>query len=262
MARAPERERLQKVLSRLGLASRREAEEWIRGGRLSVNGRAATLGDRVEEGDQLRLDGRLIRQPRARNELPVLLCHRSPAQPLLPVQGTDESMASSLPRRTGQRFMSISPMPQVDGGLELLTADGELAGRLQRAVRAQTVVFSLRVRGELTAPQREGILTGQLDRGTTLQVLSLVGAGGTGSNRWYQIDTLGASGNDLRQLLERQGVTVSRLLRTRLGSLQLERSLVRGHWRELEADEISALLNPVPPPPAAGAAADNPGSPQ
>jgi len=260
MARAPERERLQKVVSRLGLASRREAEQWIRAGRLSVNGRAAALGDRVEEGDQLRLDGRLIRQPRARGELPVLLCHRSPAQPLLPVPGSSESMAASLPRRTGQRFMSISPMPQVDGGLELLTADGELAGRLQRAVRAQTVVFSLRVRGELTGPQQEGILDGQLDRGTRLQVLELVGAGGTGSNRWYQIDTLGASGNDLRQLLERQGVTVSRLLRIRLGSLQLERALARGHWRELQADEISALLNPAPPLPAEAAATDNPDS--
>jgi 23S rRNA pseudouridine2605 synthase len=258
MARAPERERLQKVLSHLGLASRREAEEWIRAGRLSVNGRTAALGDRVEEGDQLRLDGRLIRQARNRGELPVLLCHRSPAQALLSIPGSSESMAAKLPRRTGQRFMSISPMPQVDGGLELLTADGELAGRLQRAVRAQTVVFSLRVRGELTSPQQEGILAGQLDRGTALQVLGLVGAGGTGSNRWYQIDTLGASGNDLRQLLERQGVSVSRLLRIRLGSLQLERTLARGRWRELLPDEISALLHPAPPPVAAEP--DNPGS--
>lgn len=260
MARAPERERLQKVLSRLGLASRREAEQWIRAGRLSVNGRAAALGDRVEEGDQLRLDGRLIRQPRARSALPVLLCHRSPAQALLSTPGSTESMAAGLPRRTGQRFISVSPMPQVDGGLELLTADGELAGRLQRAVRAQTVVFSLRVRGELSAAQEAGVLAGELDRGTRLKVLGIAGAGGAGSNRWYQIDTLGASGNDLRQLLERQGVSVSRLLRIRLGSLQLERSLARGRWRELLPDEISALLQPVPPAPAAQAATDSPGS--
>ncbi len=260
MARAPEPERLQKVLSRLGLASRREAEQWIRAGRLSVNGRAAALGDRVDEGDQLRLDGRLIRQPRARGELPVLICHRSPAQALLPSAGKSESMAASLPRRTGQRFVSVSPMPQVDGGLELLTADGELAGRLQRAVRAQTVVFSLRVRGELSASQEAGLLAGQLDRGTQLKVLGVVPAGGTGSNRWYQIDTLGASGNDLRQLLERQGVTVSRLLRIRLGSLLLERSLPRGRWRELLPEEISALLHPAAPLPAAGAAPDSPGS--
>ena len=259
MPRAPERERLQKVLSRLGLASRREAEQWIRAGRLSVNGRAAVLGDRVDPGDQLRLDGRLIRQARAAHDLPVLLCHRSPAQALLPTADSTESMAASLPRRTGQRFISVSPMPQVDGGLELLTADGKLAARLQRAVRAQTVVFSLRVRGELSAPQEAGILAGHLDRGTNLKVLAIAGAGGAGTNHWYQIDTLGASGNDLRQLLERQGVTVSRLLRIRLGSLQLERTLPRGRWRELLPEEVSALLQ-IAPPAAADVATDNPDS--
>jgi|SRR5579862_1956384 23S rRNA pseudouridine2605 synthase len=257
MARAPERERLQKVLSRLGLASRREAEQWIRAGRLSVNGRTAALGDQVADGDQLRLDGRLIRQARAPRNLPVILCHRSPAQALLPTTEATGSMAASLPRRTGQRFISVSPMPQVDGGLELLTADGALAGRLQRAVRTHTIVFSLRVRGELTAPQEQGILGGQLDRGTKLKVLAVASAGGTGTNHWYQIDTVGASGNDLRQLLERQGVTVSRLLRIKLGSLQLERALPRGRWRELLADEVSALLQTAPP---ADAAADNPDS--
>ena len=107
MPHPPEGERLQKVLSRLGLASRREAEQWIRAGRLSVNGRAAALGDRVDEGDQLRLDGRLIRQSRSQRELPVLLCHRSPAQPLLPSSGSTESMASNISLRCQPRFGGI-----------------------------------------------------------------------------------------------------------------------------------------------------------
>jgi len=239
-------ERVQKVLSRLGLASRREAEAWIRAGRLSINGRAATLGDRVEAGDQLRLDGRLIRQPSTPQAAPVLLCHRSPGLALLPGANEAESMAASLPRRLGQRFVSVSPMPQVDGGLELLTADGALAGRLQRAVRAQTILFSLRARGELTEAQQAGISTGALDRGVALRITDIEEAGGSGSNRWYQITTVGASGNDLRQLLERQGVTISRLLRIQLGALQLERTLPRGRWRELSAEEVSALLQPAP----------------
>jgi 23S rRNA pseudouridine2605 synthase len=260
--RAQEPERVQKVLSRLGLASRREAEQWIRAGRLSINGRPAALGDRVDSGDQLRLDGRLIRQPRAERTFPVLLCHRSPGLPLLPgAANADgaEAFVAQLPRRVGQRFISISPLPQVDGGLELLTADGELSARLQRAMRAQTVVYSLRVRGELSAEQEAGIKGGQLDRGTSLQVLGISAAGGTGSNRWYRIDTLGASGNDLRQLLERQGVAVSRLLRIKLGTLQLERSLPRGRWRVLRPEEVAGLLTPTPPGPA-GAAPDSPGS--
>ena len=247
MVRASEAERLQKVLSRLGVASRREAEQWIRAGRLSINGRAASLGDKVSHDDQLRLDGRLIRQSRAENDKPVLLCHRSPGIALLSDTAGSESVASRLPKRTGQRFMSISPLPQVDGGLELLSADGDIAVRLQRAVRAQVMVYSLRVRGELTEEQLQLISAGLLDRGSSLKILSIAAAGGTGANRWYQIDTLGASGNDLRQLLERQGVTVSRLMRVRLGSLLLERSLPRGRWRELTSEEVAALLNPVAP---------------
>ena len=98
---------------------------------------------------------------------------------------------------------------------------------------------------------------GQLDRGTALRVIRIDGAGGSGSNRWYQIDTIGASGNDLRQLLERQAVPVSRLMRVRLGPLQLERSMPRGRWRELLPAEIDSLLKPVE---AVSSAAGNPGS--
>jgi len=265
MVRAAGPERAQKVLSRLGLASRREAEQWIRAGRLTINGRSAALGDRVGRDDQLRLDGRLIRRQREPAAFPVLLCHRSPGIALLEGGEGGESLAAQLPRRVGRRFTSISPLPQVDGGLELLTADGELAARLQRAIRGQAVVYSLRVRGELTPQQEAGIKAGQLDRGTQLQVLAITGAGGTGSNRWYQLDTLGASGNDLRQLLERQGVAVSRLLRVRLGTVQLERSLPRGHWRELRPDELDALLEPsaassAPAPAAPVAGAPVPGA--
>ncbi len=240
-------ERLQKVLSRLGVASRREAEQWIRAGRLTINGHAAAIGDRVSGSDQLRLDGRLIRQAPAR-QWPVLLCHRSPGVPLLPVADGAESLASHLPASAGKRFMSISPLPQIDGGLELLCADGALAGRLQRAVRSQPVEFSLRVRGELGPAQLAGILAGQLDRGIALPIRSLVAGGGEASNRWYQLIAQGVSGNDLRQLLERQGVSSSRLLRTHLGALQLERTLPRGRWRELSAEEIAALLNPTRTP--------------
>ncbi len=244
MAHEQEPERLQKVLSRIGLASRREAEQWIRDGRLTVNGRIATLGDKVTGHDHLQLDGRPIRQPPPR-QLPALLCHRSPGMPLLPVADGTQSLAARVPASAGKRFSSISPMPQIDGGLELLCADGALAARLQRAVRAQQVEFSIRVRGELSDSQQAGILAGQLDSGIKLPIQSVTASGGEGSNRWYLLVALGVSGNDLRQLLERQGVTSSRLLRTRLGSLQLERSLARGRWRELTDEETAALLNPA-----------------
>jgi len=242
-------ERLQKVLSQLGLGSRREAETWIRAGRVTVNGKAAVLGMRVAGGDQLKLDGRPIRR-QINADVPVFLVHRSPGEPLLPARSAAvaagaagaASIAERLPRRAGRRFISVSPMPTVDGGLEILTADGALATRLQRAVHAQEMEFSLRIRGELSAEQQRGILEGMLDSGATLRVLKLETTGGEGSNRWYRLLAAGASGNDIRQLIERQAVTLVRMLRTRVGTLALPRTLARSHWRELQGVEVTALL--------------------
>jgi 23S rRNA pseudouridine2605 synthase len=236
-------ERIQKVLSQLGLASRREAEAWIRAGRVTRNGHVALLGERFAPGDQLQLDGRAIRQ-RVPTTTPVLLCHRSPGQRLLSADSGEESFASQLPGRSGKRFMSVSPLPLMDGGLELLTADGAMAVRLQRAVRSQTMEFSLRLRGELEEPQQQALLAGVLDRGVTLKIESIDAAGGSAANRWYTLRAVGASGNDIRQLLERAGLTASRVLRTVLGSLKLERTLARGRSRELTATELDMLLNP------------------
>ena len=133
-------------------------------------------------------------------------------------------------------------MPGVDGGLELLTADGALATRLQRAVHSLEMEFSLRIRGELSAEQQQAIREGMLDRGSAVRVLQLEPTGGEGSNRWYRLLAVGASGNDIRQLIERQAVTLVRMLRTRIGTLALPRTLARSHWRELEAAEVTALL--------------------
>jgi 23S rRNA pseudouridine2605 synthase len=246
-------ERVQKVLAQLGLASRREAEDWIRAGRLTVNGKPAVLGMRVGLQDQLKLDGRLIRQRRTGNApAPVFICHRSPGEPLLPPRaGADAgarasaatSMAARLPRRSGLRFISVSPMPAVDGGLELLTADGAVASRLQRAMRGKEMEFSLRVRGELSSEQELAIREGMLDRGSAIRVVLLEPSGGEASNRWYRLIAVDASGNEVRQLIERAAVTLVRMLRTRVGKLELPRTLPRSHWRELTEEELASVLD-------------------
>ncbi|HTX04285.1 MAG TPA: S4 domain-containing protein [Steroidobacteraceae bacterium] len=255
--RAPraEPERLQKVLARAGLASRREAETWIRAGRLTVNGQAATLGVRVAPDDEVRLDGRLIRQRAPGSGGRVYLYHRSPGESLDSPPGYSpagervaegrppgKALLERLPKRAGRRFMVVSPMPRIDGGLELVCGDGELAARLQRSVHALSSELSVRVRGELSEQQLAGVLGGVLDSGERLSVQSCEPAGGEGANRWYAVTAQGASGKDIRQLFERQGAIVSRVLRTRLGSLVLERSLARGQFRELAREELAALL--------------------
>ena len=228
-------ERLQKLLARAGLASRREVETWIRAGRLTVNGTVAELGTRATAADQLRLDGRLVRVSRAADDARAFLCHRSPGEELA-------SVLARLSRRSGRRFIAVSPMPRVDGGLELVTSDGALAERLQRRAHTLTSEFGVRVRGELGETQLEGISGGQLDSGAQLAVERCEAAGGEGANRWYTVTVRGASGKEVRQLFERQGALVSRVLRTRLGSIALGRALGRGQARELESAELAQLL--------------------
>ncbi len=248
-----EAERVQKILSRAGLASRRQAEEWIRAGRVTINGEPAQLGSRASGSDQIRLDGKLVHQAPTRRSA-TWLCHRSPGENLLPpreaggeaaqAQAGRGAVSERLSRRVGRRHIAVSPMPRIDGGLELLTSDGELAARLQRAVRGLPMEFSLRVRGELSAEQIEGILGGELDSGEHLKVESCEPGGGEGANRWYSVLTMGANGRELRALVERQGALVSRVLRVSLGGLRLERTLGRGQVRQLTEEEIDALLQP------------------
>lgn len=240
---ADDAERLQKILARAGLASRREAEEWIRAGRVSVNGEVATLGTRAHGQDQIRLDGRLVRRAPVK-QAATFLCHRSPGEPLLQAgdDSTAEALASRLPRRVGRRYLAISPLPIADGGLELVTSDGSLAQALQRRVRRLPIDFQLRVRGELQSAQLDALLAGQLAGAPALRVLAVDAGGGEGANRWYMVQTVGASAGDLRALVEQQGAAVSRLMRVRLGHLALDRSLSRGQVRALEDQDVAPLL--------------------
>jgi len=241
---------VQKFLSRAGIASRREVETWIRAGRLSVNGQPATLGARVRPGDQIQLDGRAVHARAGASAGGVFLCHRSPGEPL--GEATEAAATTSLragllerlPRRSGRRFIAVSPMPRADGGLELVSADGGLTEKLQRAVHTLTSEFGVRVRGELSELQLQQILHGTLDSGEHLSVERCETAGGEAANRWYTLAVRGASGKQVRQLFERSGALVSRILRIRLGALTLERTLKRGQFRELAGEEVRALLNP------------------
>src|SRR5262249_10800791 len=161
--------------------------------------------------------GRLVRT-RGAHGSHVFICHRSPGEPLTPPGagvapaeradavgaggaaarevpvGARPALLERLPRRAGRRFVPVSPMPRGDGGLELVTSDGELAARLQRSVHALDSEFGVRVRGELSEPQLRGIAEGALDSGAHLAVEHCEAAGGEGANRWYTLTVRGASG--------------------------------------------------------------------
>jgi 23S rRNA pseudouridine2605 synthase len=236
-------ERLQKFLAQRGLGSRRVIEEWIRAQRITVNGRKAELGVRVTHQDDIKLDGRPIRTRAVATEQ-VFIFNRSPGDPLRESDGERAALIDRLPRTAGRRFVAVSPMPGIDGGLEVVTSDGQLAAKLQRAVHRQPCEFSVRVKGLLGPDQVAGVESGKLDRATRMVVIGLTNSEADleGSNRWYAIVARAASGKDIRQLFERQGALVSRIQRTAIGAVKLDKSLSRGQFRALEPGEVAALL--------------------
>jgi 23S rRNA pseudouridine2605 synthase len=243
-ARGDEPERLQKFLAQRGLGSRRVVEDWIRAQRITVNGRIAELGLKVTAQDDVRLDGRAIRT-RAAIAAQVFMFNRSAGDPLREADGTRAALIERLPKSAGKRFMAVSPMPGIDGGLELVTSDGALAAKLQRAVHKLETEFTVRVKGLLGPDHLEGVKSGKLDRPARMVIKSVTHSEADleGSNRWYSVTALGASGKDIRQLFERQGALVSRVMRISMGKLALDKTLSRGQYRQLEDDEVAALLS-------------------
>jgi 23S rRNA pseudouridine2605 synthase len=236
-------ERLQKYLAQRGLGSRRAVEDWIREGRLSVNGRIAELGQKVSHADDIRLDGRAIKT-RATEGAQVFMFNRSPGDPLREADDERPALIDRLPKTAGRRFVAVSPMPGIDGGLEIVTSDGALAEKMQRANHRLSCEFSVRIKGQLGPDHIEAVKSGKIDRASrmTVESVSTSEAQLEGSNRWYSIEVRGASGKDIRQLFERQGALVSRVLRTAVGTLKLDKGLSRGQHRQLTDVEISALL--------------------
>jgi len=236
-------ERLQKYLAQRGLASRRGVEEWIRAQRLTVNGRIAELGQKVTTADDIRLDGRPIKV-RAAAADQVFIFNRSPGDPLRESTAEREALIERLPKAAGRRFIAVSPMPNVDGGLEIVTSDGALASKMQRTISKLPCEFTVRVKGVLGPDQVSGIRSGKLDRGTPVTVESLESseADTEAANRWYAVVVRRASGKDIRQLFERQGALVSRVLRVGIGAVRLDKSLNRGQFRALTPDDIETML--------------------
>ena len=148
-------ERLQKYLAQRGLGSRRGIEEWIRAQRVTVNGRIAELGQKVTHHDDIRLDGRPIRTRAA--AAAQFHLQSFAGDPLRVSTAERQALIERLPKNAGRRFIAVSPMPGVDGGLELVTSDGALAAKLQRAIHKLPSEFSVRVMGLLGPDQLAGV---------------------------------------------------------------------------------------------------------
>jgi 23S rRNA pseudouridine2605 synthase len=242
-AAAVEPERLQKVLARSGVGSRRDMDAWIAGGRVQVNDRPAELGQRVGPGDRVKVDGRLVNL-RFEDRLPRVLLYHKPAGEIVSADDPEgrTSVFEKLPRLRGARWVSVGRLDYNTEGLLVLTTSGDLAAHLMHPRHGFEREYAIRVQGELTPDAMRQLVTGvELEDGPA-RFDSLVEAGGEGRNRWYKAILREGRYREVRRMLEAVGCTVSRLLRTRYGPIAMPRTLKRGMSREMEPAEVEALF--------------------
>lgn len=266
--------KLHKVLAQAGLGSRLEMEQLILEGRISVNNEPAHIGQRIQYGDQVKVNGKPIRYridpPPAR----VIAYHK----PVGEVVTHDDpqnrpTVFRRLPRLQQGKWQSVGRLDLNTEGLLLLTSSGELANRLMHPRFGLEREYAVRVLGALSKEEKERLLAGvNLDDGLA-QFGSIEDGGGEGSNCWYRVTISEGRNREVRRLFEAVGHAVSRLIRIRYGAMVLPRGLKRGAWLELDERDIRALMNaagagdaPMRPPRedagAARGAGNKPGGPR
>lgn len=237
-------ERLHKMLAQAGVGSRREMEELIRTGKVTVNGQVAEIGAQVEEEDVVKVNGRIVRFQRA-SKLPRVLLYHKPEGEIVSRDDPEkrESVFDVLPQVRGGKWIAVGRLDFNTGGLLIFTTSGELANHLMHPRFEVEREYAIRVRGELTPDQLQQLRDGIEMEDGTAKFESLVDQGGEGSNHWYRGVLKEGRNREVRRLFEHMGLTVSRLMRVRFGILSLPPRVKRGRWLELEPEQVAAVLN-------------------
>lgn len=235
--------KLHKVLADAGVGSRREMEELIISGRVSVNSEPAHIGQRVNAEDIVRVNGHVIKRPSADRPPRVILYHKPSGEIVThdDPKGRD-TVFSRLPNIKVGKWLSVGRLDINTEGLLIFTTSGDLANRFMHPRYGAEREYAVRVLGELTEEQIKLLKTGiQLDDGMA-QFSSVEFVGGEGSNRWYRVSIHEGRNREVRRMFEALGLTVSRLIRTRFDEVVLPTNLRRGRWEELSPEMVTALM--------------------
>ncbi|MCQ4309893.1 23S rRNA pseudouridine(2605) synthase RluB [Pseudomonas stutzeri] len=241
-------EKLQKVLARLGLASRRDVESWIATGRVKVNGTIATLGQRVDLHDAIAVDGRLLKREEATEVVRRVLIYNKPDGEICTRDDPEgrPTVFDRLPRPKEGRWINIGRLDINTTGLLLFTTDGELANRLMHPSYEMDREYAVRVRGEVDDEMIERLKTGvMLEDGPARFTDIQQAPGGEGFNHWYHCVVMEGRNREVRRLWESQGLVVSRLKRVRFGPVFMTSDLPMGRWREMTQSEVDILSEEV-----------------
>ena len=238
-----ETEKLHKVLARAGLGSRRQIEQWIEKGRISIDGRQATVGDRIGRGAKVRIDGRLVRltpkQPRTR----VLLYYK-PIGEVCTRHDPEgrRTVFASLPPIRGGRWVAIGRLDLTSSGLLLFTNDGELAHELMHPAAELQRDYIVRVLGDFDDADLAKLVNGVQDAGEVLKFDTVVRHGRRrGHNNWYRVSLHTGRYREVRRAWAAIGGRVNRLKRVRYGPIILPHDLEPGQSLELEPRQVRQL---------------------
>ena len=241
-------DKLQKVLANAGLGSRREMEKWIEQGRISVNGTVATLGDRVESEDQIRVDGKQINRQKQSSVCRVLM-YNKPEGELCSRKDPEgrPTVFDRLPNIPDGRWIAVGRLDINTSGLLLFTNDGELANRLMHPKHEVEREYAVRVFGEIEPGMLNRLKKGvMLEDGEAKFTTIRERQGDDESlNSWFNVTLSEGRNREVRRLWESQGVQVSRLIRVNYGPLELKKRLPQGGWVELELDDVNLLRKSV-----------------
>ena len=252
----PAGEKLQKVLARIGVGSRRDVESWISQGRIKVNGKDATLGLRVDMHDAITIDGKVIKREEAAESVRRVIMYNKPDGEICTRDDPEgrPTVFDKLPRPKEGRWINIGRLAINTTGLLMFTTDGELANRLMHPSYEMDREYAVRVRGEVDDEMIERLKAGVVLEDGPARFTDIQQApGGEGFNHWYHCVVMEGRNREVRRLWESQGLVVSRLKRVRFGPVFLNSDLPMGRWREMSQYEVDVLsaevgLTPVAMP--------------
>jgi len=242
-------EKLQKVLARAGLGSRRDMERLIGANRVTVNGRIAHVGDRVGERDRILVDGHPVALKPAQERRSRVLIYNKPEGEICSVRDPEgrPTVFERLPALRGERWISVGRLDFNTSGLLLFTTDGELANALMHPSANIDREYLCRVMGEVDdevlARLRQGVL---LEDGMARFTDISAGGGNDESiNRWFYVCLMEGRNREVRRLWESQEIKVNRLKRVRFGPVFLPGRLKQGQWIDMSPEEVQALYRLV-----------------
>lgn len=235
--------KLHKVLADAGMGSRREMEDLIIQGRVSVNSMPAHIGQRVGPSDIVRINGKPVHR-KIQTKPPRVILYHKPAGEIVSQADPEgrPSVFDRLPKPRQGRWIAVGRLDFNTEGLLLFTTSGELANRLMHPRYGVEREYAVRILGELSAESAEQLKTGiQLDDGQA-RFLRLAQGGGDGANRWYSVALTEGRNREVRRMFEATGHVVSRLIRTRYGMFILPPRLRRGKWEEVPLENVTQLM--------------------